>query len=216
MKYLMTFCLFLAQWQPSGIIRGCQRDVRGLIFVPSGEASDLRSCSGEMDHLIVVGNETRLQILPCPRSDPGGRTPVPKHRLKLANTVLKVPPPIYLPFWPLSVTPALPMVAHLAENTFTVASGSQARLCLMQHADYMDLFRLPGKPKKIFEKKDEARKYLKLAHIQPKRGDHILTCCISPCGKYIGYSDAVRSRILKVEHPVSYSFLSKFVILIGC
>ncbi|VDD81592.1 unnamed protein product [Mesocestoides corti] len=202
----------IAQWQPSGVIRGSQRDIRGLVFVQRGEAGDLRSFSGDMDHLLAVGNEARLQILPCPRSDFGDKPPVSRRGQK--GFVLKVPPPICLPFWPLTVTPTLPLAVHFAQETFKSTDSTPARLCLMQHADYVSLYRLPPRPKRIFEVKKTPRYFLKLAHIQPKLGNHIRTCCISPCGKFIAYSDEIRSRVLKVEHPVSVRlFLPTYLIL---
>lgn len=196
--------LFIAQWHPSGVIRGCQRDVRGLAFVSYGEASNLRSFSGEIDHLLAVGNETRLQVLPCPRSDPGGKAPVAKRKLgQQTSARFSFPAPMYLPFWPLSVTPTLPLAVHYAVDTFLGQNGPPARLCLMQHADSLCLFRLPRRQIRGAANLTKPQYFLKLAHIQPKRGDHIMTACISSCGKYIAYADTVRSRILKVEQLVS-------------
>ena len=190
-----------AQWQPSGVIRGSQRDVRCLLFVRRGEIAGIRSCNSDLDHLIAAGNDARIQLLPCPLSNLGDKMPIPRRRLTV-NFTSKSPPPIYLPFWPLSVTPNLPIGAHFAYSTFSPESGSHARLCLIQHAEYMSLYKLPRKPKRLFQPKDSKRCIIKLAKILPKRGNHITTCCISPCGKFIAYSDNVRLRILKIVHPV--------------
>ncbi|KAH9284140.1 U3 small nucleolar RNA-associated protein 4 [Echinococcus granulosus] len=195
----------ISQWQPSGVIRGSRRDIRSLVFVQHGESGGLRSCSAEMDHLIAAGNDARLQILPCPQSSPGDKKPIPRRKLK-KNDALNVPPPIYLPFWPLSVTPTLPLAAHFAHSTFTPNYRHSARLCLVQHAEYMCLYRLPPKAKRMSQSKMSVRYFTKLAHIQPKMGNHIISCCISSCGRFMAYSDDVRARILKIEHPNSWKF----------
>ncbi|VDO02771.1 unnamed protein product [Rodentolepis nana] len=105
----------------------------------------------------------------------------------------KLPTPIHLPFWPFSLTPNLPLAVHFAEETF-------ARICLIQHVDHLNLYRLPGKLQK--KMKDKPRSVLQLARIQPLRGNYIVTSAISPCGKFLAYSDDVRSRVLIIEKSV--------------
>lgn len=155
-----------------------------------------------MDHLIAAGNDARLHIFPCPGSNLGDKMPISRRKLENKNGVLDVPRPFYLPFWPLSVTPALPLTIHFAHSTFTPDYGHTARLCLVQHCEYMCLYRLPPKVKRAFQAKAAVRYFTKLAHIQPKQGNHIISCCISPCGKFMAYSDDVLARILKISHPV--------------
>ncbi|KAL5960453.1 U3 small nucleolar RNA-associated protein 4 [Taenia solium] len=194
----------ISQWQPSCVIGAGARDIRSLIFVQRGDSSGLRSCSADMDHLIVAGNDARIQIFPCPQSNLGDKVPLSRRILRKKKDALDIPPPFYLPFWPLSITPTLPLAAHFAHSTFAPNYGHSARLCLVQHGEYMCLYRLPPKAKRAYLSKASARYITKLAHIQPKQGNHVISCCISPCGKFMAYSDDVRARILKIAHPESW------------
>ncbi|KAL5108388.1 hypothetical protein TcWFU_000725 [Taenia crassiceps] len=100
-----------------------------------------------------------------------------------------------------------------ADMDHLIAAGNDARLQIFpcpqsnlgdKHGEYMCLYRLPPKVKRSFQSKASARYFTKLAHIQPKQGNHIISCCISPCGKFVAYSDDVRARILKIAHPESW------------
>ncbi|VDK33166.1 unnamed protein product [Taenia asiatica] len=194
----------ISQWQPSCVIGAGARDIRSLIFVQRGDSSGLRSCSADMDHLIVAGNSARIQIFPCPQSNLGDKVPLSRRILRKKKDALDIPPPFHLPFWPLSITPTLPLAAHFAHSTFAPNYGHSARLCLVQHSEYMCLYRLPPKAKRAYLSKTSVRYITKLAHIQPKQGNYVISCCISPCGKFMAYSDDVRARILKIAHPESW------------
>ncbi|VDM33752.1 unnamed protein product [Hydatigera taeniaeformis] len=193
-----------SQWQPSCVIGVGGRDIRSLLFVQRGESGCLRPCSVDMDHLIAAGNDARLQILPCPPSNLGDKVPISRPELQKRNDLPDIPAPFYLPFWPLSVTPTLPLDIHFARSTFMPNYGHSARLCLVQHEEYMCLYRLPPKAKRAFHSKDSLRYFTKLAQIRPKQGSRVISSCISPCGKFMAYSDDVRTRILKIAHPKSW------------
>ncbi|KAM7535193.1 hypothetical protein Aperf_G00000096383 [Anoplocephala perfoliata] len=190
-----------SHWQPSGDLKAGHRDIRCLIFVGEGESTGLRSFNTDSDYLVAAGNDSRLRLLPCPQANLGDKTRLSRHQLINNDPSTKLPTPIRLPFWPLSLTPYLPLAIYFAHSSFETTNGLAARLCLVRHVDHLCLYRLPPKVNKKL--KDTARKVLKLAHIQPLRGNYIVAGCISPCGKFLAYSDDVRSRVLKIKHPTS-------------
>ncbi|KAM3186873.1 hypothetical protein ACTXT7_003464 [Hymenolepis weldensis] len=193
----------VAQWQPSGFIKGGRRDINCLLFIGEGESTGLRSYNTDVDYLVAAGNDSRLKLLPCPHTlaTLGGKGGLTRKQRRKENAISKLPTPIHLPFWPFSMTPNLPLAAHFAEETFGVTEGPAARICLIQHMDHLNLYRLPCKLNK--KTKNQLRHVLQLARIQPLRGNYIVTSAISPCGKFLAYSDAVRSRVLKIEQSAS-------------
>lgn len=140
-----------------------------------------------------------MELLTCPSSDIGGVAPNPKIPIKPTDASIAS-----LPLWPNSLAPTAPAVMQFAQETFLPSTDGRmpARLCLVQYADHAELLHLP-----TYKKKKTARIILKLAHIKPKRGEQILACGISSCGRFIAYSDSTRSRVLKISFPVSIYLL---------
>nr|CDS27450.1 Cirhin [Hymenolepis microstoma] len=191
------------QWQPSGFIKGGRRDINCLLFVGEGESTGLRAYNADVDYLVAAGNDSRLKLLPCPRTQAnlgsiGGLT---RKQRKKEQVMSKLPTPIHLPFWPFSLAPNLPLAVHFAVDTFGVTEGPPGRMCLIQHVDHLNLYRFPSKPNK--KVKDQPRFVLQLARIQPLRGNYVVTSAISPCGKFLAYSDDVRSRVLIIKKSTS-------------
>ncbi|VDN13534.1 unnamed protein product [Dibothriocephalus latus] len=208
-----------ARWQAGGLIHGCLRDIHGLVYIPRSKASDLVDGGlRQVDRLLAVGDDARLNLLACSStSDLGVNAPVRAQKTPAAQVGQprgekspRIASVAALPLWPLSVAPCLPVAMQFAKETFLANSGGgpPPRLCLLQYADHMSLFHFPRKPQTFFKKLDEVsdaknRNIICLAEIRPRRGQQVLTCAISPCGRFIAYSDTIRSRVLKVAHPVS-------------
>ncbi|VDL90587.1 unnamed protein product [Schistocephalus solidus] len=211
-----------ARWQAGGLIHGCQRDVHGLVYIPRSKANDMVDGGlRQVDRLLAVGDDGRLNLLACSStSDLGVDAPVRAQQTPAAQVGQprgekspSIASVAALPLWPLSLAPCLPVVMQFAKETFlaNTSGGPPARLCLLQYADHMSLVHFPRKPKAFFKKFDEAsdakgRSILCLAEIRPRRGQQVLTCAISPCGRFIAYSDTIRSRVLKIAHPESWHF----------
>lgn len=118
-----VFRHLLAHWQPSGVLKGGHRDIHCLIFVGEGESTGLRSFNTDTDYLVAAGNDSRLRLLPCPQANLGDKTRLSRRQLRKNDSSSKLPSPIHLPFWPLSLTPYLPLAIHFAHSTFQTTNS---------------------------------------------------------------------------------------------
>ncbi|BHF71498.1 U3 small nucleolar RNA-associated protein 4 [Sparganum proliferum] len=211
-----------ARWQAGGLIHGCQRDVHGLVYIPLNKTGGVVDGGlRQVDRLLAAGDDGRLTLLACSStSDLGVDAPLRAHQTPAAQVgqprgekSSSISSVAALPLWPLSLAPSLPVAMQFARETFVASNSSSppARLGLLQYADHMNLIHFPRRPKTFFKKSNEAnddknRNFLCLAEIRPRRGQQVLTCAISPCGRFVAYSDTTRSRVLKVAHPESWLF----------
>ncbi|CAH8832483.1 unnamed protein product [Trichobilharzia szidati] len=211
------------QWQCSGLIRGCRRDIHGIAFIP-GHHHDPSTDDSISDHrfephrLLAVGQDARLQVLSCESVETGvggfaraektlainvGR---PRKRQKghIAYTAA-------LPFWPASIASTRPLPARfitLAEESthgaFGDLIGASRHLCLLHYRDKLCLVRL-GRPDKPSRKNSFHRFHplslgpLQIVEVRPSKGMEFIESTLSSCGCFIAYSDFERTRLLNLD-----------------
>lgn len=208
----------------SGTIRGCRRDVRGLVYLPSQRNEQESFASDTEAHihphrLLAVGLDCRLQILASRRIERG------ISRLALAH---KMTPSLVgrsgvkainkdwayvaaLPFRPASVAPTFPQPASFARVSLDDHSDAVRILCLLHHPEKLEAYLLAEGSSEVVSKKRSVQRHalflrdgpIKLAEIHPRKSNEILFSTLSSCGQYVAYSDTVRSQLLKLQVIVS-------------
>ncbi|KAF8562216.1 hypothetical protein P879_08881 [Paragonimus westermani] len=220
-----------ARWELAGTIRGCRRDIRGLVYLsgahydPGFEPRNLDS-RFEPHRLLAVGLDARLQVLACEQPE-HGLDGLARAHFTLAYQVGRtrgggnqgIAHVAALPFWPTACAPTRPPPACFVVTKRQTVSGEtlmpgSARLCLLHYPDKLSLVRL-ARPKSKPDSKmpsscahldtivPMAEGLLQLAEVRPRKGMDIISSSLSRCGRFIAYSDMMRTRILKVTVSVS-------------
>ncbi|KAF5395083.1 U3 small nucleolar RNA-associated protein 4, partial [Paragonimus heterotremus] len=215
-----------ARWELAGTVRGCRRDIRGLVYLSGAHydpGSELRNLDSRFEphRLLAVGLDARLQVLACEQPE-HGLDGLARAHFTLAYQVGRprssdnqgIAHVAALPFWPAACAPTRPPPACFVLTKRPTDSGEtlmpkSARLCLLHYPDKLSLIRL-ARPKPKVDSKIPAscarhdtivpmsEGLLQLAEVRPRKGMDIISSSLSRCGRFIAYSDLVRTRILKV------------------
>ncbi|OON17236.1 WD domain, G-beta repeat protein [Opisthorchis viverrini] len=203
------------QWELGGTIRGCRRDIRGLVYLagqnydPASQATNLDT-RFEPHRLLAVGLDARLQVLACEQPERGLDAFARAHRTLACQVgrprdskIKSIAHVAALPFWPLACAATRPSPCEFVSVEHSNEQRPPTRLCLLRYPDKLDLVRLAQIDDK--RKRSQAHRFLpisnsllQLAEIRPRKGLEIIASTLSKCGSFVAYSDMVRTRILRV------------------
>ncbi|CAH8564015.1 unnamed protein product [Dicrocoelium dendriticum] len=214
-----------ACWDLAGTLRGCRRDIRGLVYLP-GQHYDPGSQKENLDtrfephRLLAVGMDARLQVLACEQPEKGVEAFANAHRTlacmvgRPRDRVTKDRPHVAaLPFWPASCSSTRPdplsFCCFVRSDAANSPERSLTRWCLFHYPDRLSLVQLArpvesNQGYRVVRSRGTQRflrmadGVLQLAEIRPKRGSSLVSSCISANGELIAYSDEICTRILKV------------------
>ncbi|TGZ75789.1 hypothetical protein CRM22_000188 [Opisthorchis felineus] len=203
------------QWELGGTVRGCRRDIRGLVYL-AGQTYDPASQAMNLDtrfephRLLAVGLDARLQILACEQPERGLDALARAHRTLAYQVGRPRDPKIKaiahvaaLPFWPLACAATRPSPCEFVSMEHSNEQRPPTRLCLLRYPDKLDLVRLAqidkkGKRSTVHRFLPISKSLLQLAEIRPRKGLEVISSTLSKCGSFVAYSDMVQTRILRV------------------